>query len=212
MKLEFMTTKKGFVKCKTHSNFVEFINLLKDGSALPEGDLKNDKAMKATEIYRTIHTCSTCVHYINDDCYFSKKEIKKIGRKVGLTLYRCKFCGGYIDSVYYVLYKKYSKNELDLTIPFQCCQCYKSLSNNDFSEQLKEYLIWFAGTLIFSAILITVLYFLTYPFNFVTLLLIITLPSVFLIGTAYSLFKFIKLKISLKKSEFLKHLRKKSQI
>ena len=53
-------------------------------------------------------------------------------------------------------------------------------------------------------IFFVVLYIITYPFEFVTLLLLISVSSVYLIGTANSLFKFVKLKILLKNSELLK--------
>ncbi|MFX0010025.1 MAG: hypothetical protein ACFE9R_06905 [Candidatus Hermodarchaeota archaeon] len=204
MDLEFMTTKEGFLKCKTHSNFAELISQLNEIKVLPEGDLKKKKTKRVSDLYETIHRCRNCQHYIDDDCYFSKKEIKKIRTMVKLTFYHCKFCGSYVNSVYYVLYKKYSKNELNLTIPFLCCKCYKSMSSNDFSSQLKDYLIWGIGNFIGATILFIILYGITYPFQFETLLLIICLPAIFWVFSLNSFLKIIKLKISLKKSEFLK--------
>jgi len=130
MKIEpdFEIDKKGRVICRYHSNYHYFIDSHKDYFEDMSLDL---------EI-----TCKTCIHYTNDDCYFSKSLIDEIElKRISKKSYNCKFCGDRIHRMQSILYTIYNKEAFAIDTPLTCRNCYDNIFKGEFIYVSKKKII-----------------------------------------------------------------------
>lgn len=81
-------------------------------------------------------TCKSCIHYHNNNCYFSKLlidqiEYKRTKKRKGYT---CKLCGNKIDRMLTIIHKKYYKEKYNVNFPLICCACYDALKKDKYME------------------------------------------------------------------------------
>ena len=110
----FEIDEKGRVICQSHSKFPHFIQPAKTYFE----ELQMEKEL----------TCISCSHYINDDCYFPKSELKKIRFRVHLRRFRCELCGNPITKLHNVLHKKLTERRGNVEIALICCSCWRNSS------------------------------------------------------------------------------------
>jgi hypothetical protein len=120
----FEIDEKGRVICQYHTNYSFFM--------MPNKTLMQEKQMEI------LLTCKTCKHYINNDCYFPRKEIDKIEvDRLKKHVFTCRFCGNLIDRMLTVIQKLYFKQRFNIEIPLICCSCYESLKSHKLIKDLK---------------------------------------------------------------------------
>lgn len=120
----FEIDEKGRVICQYHSNYSFFV--------MPSKTMLQEKQMEI------LLTCKTCQHYLNNDCYFPRREIDKIEiDRTKRHMFICKFCGNYIDRMLSVIQKLYFKERFNIEIPLICCSCYESLKTHKLIKDLK---------------------------------------------------------------------------
>ena len=117
---KFIIDDKGRVLCKKHSKYDNFIE--------PKDYFQN--------LYLEVElTCKTCLHYENNDCFFSKSKIDEIEinriKKKKESL--CRLCGKRIDRMFSIIHKLYNKEIYDIEMPLICCLLYTSPSPRDRS-------------------------------------------------------------------------------
>lgn len=87
---------------------------------------------------KRLYTCKTCNHFKSDDCIFSRKEIKKIRLGVKLHIYRCEICGGNIERMFNIIYKKKLEKKKGVSIPLLCCSCIIDFAADDVINAFKS--------------------------------------------------------------------------
>ena len=113
-----------------------------------------------------------------------------------------------------MLYKKLTKQEHNVKIPLLCCECHANLLQEDikeaFHKTMRVFLIVSVGSLVCFFFFATFVYFFIdleqFPF---LIALVIPFAGIILGSGLLYLVKIIKLKISMKRSGFLKELFRK---
>lgn len=194
------------VLCKSHPLCSRYLDLWEELGTIEDGDpLGTSKFLEVMTVYGDLMTCKTCDHYIHDDCYFSKSELKKTRLRVRLRRFRCELCGNPIHKMHNVLYKKIKESQGNVEIPLICCSCHANMGSPDikesFNEDLKAYLVasgaWLLGTIIFL-ILSFVL-----PFILEIYIALIIFSLMCLYSSIVFFIKYVRLKVSMKKSKIL---------
>ncbi len=122
---KFEIDNKNRVICQTHTNYPYFIS--------PDKDYFEDLALDS-EL-----TCKTCLHYLNDDCYFPKIKIDKIeSERLKSNKYLCNLCGNRMDRMFTIIQKLYYIEQLDIILPLICCNCFDDLNDNEFISKTKR--------------------------------------------------------------------------
>jgi len=126
---EFKISKTGRVYCRKHTNFHN-----DEEKHFPEFDFL--RALKGEAKLR----CESCLHYMKDDCYFSKEVIKQIKMEMkGFRKhYKCDVCKGKIEFLSNVLYKLLSEQDSRHEIGLICCGCYSVLKNRESQEMINK--------------------------------------------------------------------------
>lgn len=200
-KFEFDDVGRGF--CQYHQDYPTFVE-------------NKRRPLRLVESKR-LYTCKTCHHYENDDCQFSKRQIKKMLIAIKFHIYRCEICGGNISRMFNIIYKRKIKKQKSVKIPSLCCDCVISIAQDDplkaFKKQRKEK--FYVG---FSLIILSTFFsILNYSFFYNQFLFLIFLPlqlciSVFLFGGGlFFVGGSWKLSSSLKKSPIIKNIKAFSQ-
>jgi hypothetical protein len=194
------------VLCKSHPLCSRYLDLWEEFHNIEDGDpLKWSKFLDIETVYGDLMTCKTCDHYINDDCYFSKSELKKIRFRVNLRRFRCELCGNPIHKMHNVLHKKLTESQANVEIPLICCFCHANMGSPDikesFNEDLKVYLVasgaWLLGTIIF----LILPFFLPFILGIFVFFIIMGLMSLY--SSLVFFIKYVRLKVSMKKSKIL---------
>jgi len=214
MKPEFIIGDLGRIYCKSHPKY-QLYNALFEEMHETENWRTSTVFPEVKKLYNIIKTCETCDNYIHNHCYFSKRDIKRIKLRTNLRLYRCKVCGSAIDKIFNVLFRKISEQEHNIKMPLVCCLCYLNLRSNNvregFKTQIKEFILMSLGCLILSFIPMFFVFQLPLEENFPFSIFLFTIFIIF-VGSSFLFFmKILKLKFSLRKSEFLKYLIKTEQ-
>lgn len=113
----------GRVYCQFHQDYHLFIE--SSHRPLPEYESKR------------LYTCRTCNHYKFNDCQFSSKEIKRLLLAVKFHMYRCEICGGNIERMFNIIYKKKLENKQGVKVPLLCCDCIINLCQQDVLKAFK---------------------------------------------------------------------------
>ena len=202
MKPEFVIDDFGRIYCKSHPKY-QLFNALLEEMHKTENWRTSKVYPEVRQLYPIIKNCQTCDHYLQNDCYFSKRDFKKIKLKTKLRLYRCKLCGSAIEEIYNVLHKKISESEKNIKIPLLCRSCDLNLRSDNvkkaFKTQIKEFILLSLGCLILS--FIPMFFVFQHPFekNFPFSIFLFTIFIIF-VGSSFLFFmKILKLKFSSKK-------------
>ena len=213
MRPEFIINERGSVFCKFHPKYQNFSENVKDLHNIQEPQLEITKFHETRRIWHEVKTCKTCDHFIQNDCFFSRRKITLIRLRAKLQMYRCKFCGSAIDDVFYILYKKIAGQKYNVKIPLVCCLCYISLRSTnmkkEFKSQFKDYFAKSMGFLLLAFIPGITFFFPSFTDNFPMTVLVIYIFIIFFSVAFLNFIKILKLKCSLKKSEFFKDLLEK---
>ncbi|NVM19667.1 MAG: hypothetical protein HWN80_18340 [Candidatus Lokiarchaeota archaeon] len=118
---KFKITKTGRVFCKKHSLYNK-----NESEFFPDNDLF--RIFRGEGPLR----CENCSHYKNDDCYFTKSDIDKIRKDLGVfrRRYKCDVCKSKITFLSNVLHKLYSEQYNNYKISLICCACYGILQQH----------------------------------------------------------------------------------
>ena len=214
MKPDFNIDDFGRIYCKSHPKY-QLFNALLEELHKTENWRTAKVYPEVRKLYPIVKSCEICDHFIQNDCYFSKRDFKKIKLKTKLKLYRCKLCGSAIEEMYNILYKKISEREHDIKMPLVCCLCYLNLRSDNvkkaFKTQIKEFILFGLGCLLLSFIPMVFVFQLPLEENFPFSIFLFTIFIIF-VGSSFLFFmKILKLKFSLKKSKFLIDLLRKDQ-
>ncbi|MFX0075001.1 MAG: hypothetical protein ACFE96_06130 [Candidatus Hermodarchaeota archaeon] len=171
----FEIDEKGRVICQSHSNYPQFIK--PDKTYLEEMQSENQL------------TCKSCLHYINDDCYFPKSEIDKIENdRLSRSRFQCNLCGNKIDRMLTIIQKIYLEVKFNMNMPLICCNCYQNLREKNFSVYLRRR-IWESLSFYVPSLFLLIN---PYPFNifaaFTYTLFVIVLKIIIKQKFHYSLF------------------------
>lgn len=194
------------VLCKSHPLCSRYLDLWEELGTIEDGDpMGTSKFLEVVAVYGDLMTCKNCDHYINDECYFSKSELKKIRLKVYLRRYRCKLCGNPIHKMHNVLHKKLTERRGNVEIPLICCFCHEDMGSPDikesFSEDLKAYLVASGAFLLGAFIFLIIPFFLDFILGIYIFFIIMGLMSLY--SSLVFFIKYIRLKVSMKKSKIL---------
>lgn len=126
---EFKISSTGRVYCQKQSNYND-----DESKHFPEIDFF--RIFRGEGKLR----CESCLHYLNDNCYFSKDVIKKIRKEMTgfQKRYKCDVCKGKIEFLSNVLYKLLSEQNSSHKIGLICCACYGILKNQNSQEMINK--------------------------------------------------------------------------
>ena len=211
MKPEFNIDDFGRIYCKSHPKYQLFNSLIKEYHNTEDKNLKTVKFYEIIRISKQVKSCEICDHYLQNDCYFSKRDFKKIKLKTKLRLYRCKLCGSAIEEVYSILHKKISESENNIKIPLLCRYCEINLRSDNvkkaFKSHSRSFMIMGVTTLIIGLIpLYCGFYIYLHAFEefFAIFIFLIALTIVFFSWSIIFFIKILKLKFPPKKSGIIK--------
>ncbi|MFW9823924.1 MAG: hypothetical protein ACFFE4_13350 [Candidatus Thorarchaeota archaeon] len=208
MSPEFAFTKKGRVVCLTHSKRAIVSNI--------PTEVKERFTDREIEHYNldvmSLQSCKACEHYKSHSCSIPKKELRKYMLKMKLGMYKCKFCGTSIRRLYNIIYSYKVKEKYNVILPLLCCSCVEMFRSGELRSLESSWLkLCLASMLLFflTFTVIPMLGIVLFDLNaFITLSLFI---PVSLMGAAFFISEIkgrLKLKKSLKNSEFLQILKK----
>ncbi|MFX1256839.1 MAG: hypothetical protein ACFFAN_03190 [Promethearchaeota archaeon] len=182
----FEIDEKGRVICKSHSKYDFFIK--------PKDYFQ--------DLYLDIElTCKTCVHYQNNDCYFSKSRIDIIEyKRQRRESYFCKFCRKKIERMFSIIYKLYYKEIFDVEIPLICCDCYEKINKDEFLSYCKKMTDFYLLNIVISVFIFSYFIFL------LSLLDIQPILNYIFFITLFSVVSFILLLIIFKSIKKLRYL------
>ena len=194
VKPEFEFDVVGRVFCIHHPNFPLFMEYKQ--TPLP--------------IYQSkrLYTCKTCNHYKDNNCQFPRRKIRKILLGVRFHRYRCEICGGNIDRMFNIIYKK-QLGQKKVKVPMLCCDCVWDLTQKDvikaFKKRRKE-MFFVALSLIIISISFFIIFNMIFHSSLPSSIFINIMSSLFFIWGAVILRNCLILSKSTKHSSIIKNL------
>lgn len=126
---EFKISNTGRVYCQEHSNYND-----DESKHFPEIDFF--RIFRGEGKLR----CESCLHYLNDNCYFPRTVIDQLRKEMGIhqRRYKCDICKSKISFLSNVLYKLLSEQNSSYKISLICCACYSVLKERESQEMLNK--------------------------------------------------------------------------
>ncbi len=207
--LNFAINRSGVLLCNNHDKLPKEVNLGMEFDPLSNGERRDPQAYK---FFNPVLSCDTCTHYLEDTCYFTRKELDIFRRKRGilwgylLNRFKCDLCKCPITNYNNIIQYFYLKSTNEKKNFKVCDLCNWKIARNkiksDYRITLGFTLFAFLVPIIPLVFLVIILFQVMEIFElFVSLLIFIAMISILLFIQGRKVFLIVRNRRILKKYE-----------